>query len=243
MPETAFRRPFPPKPLAWPLTEEAMMRFWASVRKGSPDECWEWQRTRTKATYGRFTFQGKHYPAHRVAFALTVGADPGPDQIICHSCDNPPCCNPAHLWAGTHTENALDKCKKERNPAGTRCRNAVLTPELVALILKDTRPQTVVAAALGVSRQTISYVQRGVGWKRVGLVAPDRAATTKRNSDIGRLHGEASPNAKLTSEQARAIFNDPRPPQDVAEIYGISETTVRQIRNGQRWHRTLQGKG
>jgi len=76
--------------------------------------CLEWQRTRNYAGYGRVRDGAKWAMAHRVAFRLSSGPIPK-GAIICHHCDNPPCCNPEHLYAGTHQSNARDAQRRERH--------------------------------------------------------------------------------------------------------------------------------
>ncbi len=86
-------------------------RFWARVAK--TDTCWEWQGARLPTGYGRVTFDGENTSAHRAAWILTKG--PIPDgQHVCHTCDNPPCCNPLHLFLGTHRDNMQDAQRKGR---------------------------------------------------------------------------------------------------------------------------------
>lgn len=93
-------------------------RFWAKVDKtGGPHACWPWVAYRNPKGYGRFMLRGRSELSHRVAYILTFGAIP--EKLHClHDCDNPPCCNPAHLRPGTNLDNVEDKIAKGRQAAG-----------------------------------------------------------------------------------------------------------------------------
>ena len=85
-------------------------RFLNKVDKTSnPNGCWEWTAFKNKDGYGRFT----KYMAHRWA-AEHIGNMSLNNLNVCHSCDNPGCVNPAHLFLGTHTDNMRDKVSKGR---------------------------------------------------------------------------------------------------------------------------------
>lgn len=98
----------------WPIEK----RFWSKVNK-HPD-CWLWTGNRLKAGYGKFMISSKNgmTTAHRVSWMLHRG--PIPDgMFVLHSCDNPPCVNPDHLFLGTHTDNMKDCMSKGRFRGGT----------------------------------------------------------------------------------------------------------------------------
>ncbi len=107
------------KPLPMPLNVAKL--FWKHVKKGSPDECWMWTKSKGRKGYGMFKVYfpvsdpvkpGKQFTlyAHRVAYFLHHGVDPYPDLVL-HSCDNPPCCNPSHLSTGDNQKN-MDQMKE-----------------------------------------------------------------------------------------------------------------------------------
>lgn len=75
--------------------------------------CWEWIGYRTAKGYGRFAFRNSNWHAHRAAWTLLVGEIPE-GMCILHRCDNPPCCNPEHLFLGTKTDNHEDMVNKNR---------------------------------------------------------------------------------------------------------------------------------
>ena len=81
--------------------------------------CWEFQGARARFGYGLISEgpRGKvrQHVTHRLAYSLWV--QPIPDGLlVCHKCDNPPCCNPAHLFTGTHADNNRDAEAKGRQP-------------------------------------------------------------------------------------------------------------------------------
>jgi hypothetical protein len=103
------------------FTPEWIERFWSRVdRSGGPDACWEWQGARKTRDYGQLG-QGPGKPlisAHRAAFLIANGEIPDEAPNVLHSCDNPPCCNPAHLRAGTFRDNNLDIVLRGRTAHG-----------------------------------------------------------------------------------------------------------------------------
>lgn len=97
--------------------------FWGRVAITSdPSDCWLWTGRvgQKRRGYGRLVFNGKQTPAHRMALILSKGEPPDASLFACHSCDNPPCCNPSHLWWGTHLDNMRDCCTKGRKRGAHR---------------------------------------------------------------------------------------------------------------------------
>jgi hypothetical protein len=91
-----------------------MDRFWSKVNiSDDPDECWEWTRAKDSSGYGSFWFDGSAVMASRMALRLSTGDNPL-DKYACHTCDNPPCCNPNHLFWGDPEENVKDMVEKGR---------------------------------------------------------------------------------------------------------------------------------
>jgi len=97
------------------LSRSLVKRFWgAVVRSDNLDDCWHWARPCHSGGYGILGY-GRHKLvfAHRLSWQLHYGQIPE-KLCVLHKCDNPPCCNPRHLFLGTHEDNALDRDRKGR---------------------------------------------------------------------------------------------------------------------------------
>jgi len=94
-------------------------RFLSKIDKTAPDGCWLWTAGKFSPVrhgfgrYGAFWVGGKMRYAHRVAWEIFIGDIPS-DMNVLHSCDNPPCCNPEHLFLGTQLDNVRDMISKGR---------------------------------------------------------------------------------------------------------------------------------
>lgn len=143
-------------------------RFWALVEKSAG--CWLWKGGRVPAGYGIFgiSFRVQSY-AHRFSYELCIG--PIPDGLfVLHSCDNPPCVNPEHLWVGTMQDNHDDMIAKGRMLRGSQRPLAKLDEQKVKLI-KDAiaagMELKLISEEFHVSASTISKIKRGLIWKHV----------------------------------------------------------------------------
>lgn len=123
---------------------------------GGPDSCWEWQGNRLGDGYGTFSFQHQMWRAHRASYVVNVG--PIPDgMFVCHRCDNPPCCNPTHLFLGSPKDNHSDMFRKKRHPLAGRLSEAQVASLKVRIDAGE--PIQALADEFGVHYTTI--------WRRV----------------------------------------------------------------------------
>lgn len=144
-------------------------RFWAKVSVRKRDECWPWAGARRPRGYGNVNHGGSTKLAHRLAWELTHG--PIPDgMVVCHRCDNPPCCNPAHLFLGTTQDNVDDARVKGRLPRGERVWAAKLTVDAVREIRRLATAgvtRKALAVRFGVTRNHIDRLVTRKQWRHV----------------------------------------------------------------------------
>ena len=139
-------------------------RFWSKVSIGNEKECWNWTGSKNGFGCGLLQLNGTVIAAPRVSWFIYYEYDLG-ELFACHKCDNPSCCNPHHLFAGTHSDNIKDMYNKKRRIAyhGEQVSNAKLTNEQAKLIRKLYYPRTnkrrfEIAKMFNVSEGTIQGV-------------------------------------------------------------------------------------
>lgn len=148
-------------------------RFWANVDKRGPDECWPWLGSFWPKGYGRMKPQGSRY--YRGATKISYELHKGPitsGLLVCHSCDNPPCVNPQHLWVGTNLENQADakakgRLRTPRSGAGADNPRSLITEaqarEIVARLLNGETNRSI-AADYPISEGMVSLIKRRKAW-------------------------------------------------------------------------------
>jgi hypothetical protein len=151
-------------------------RFWRYVEK--TDGCWNWIGKRNRPDgYGTLKIAGQWKRSHRVAWEIAHGAFP-PDLLVCHHCDNPGCCNPAHLFLGTHAANCADKMAKGRHRSGVNSTGKGGRRKLTAEQVIDARRRhpaesyAKLAAEFGVSFECMKDAVRGFTWASVNHLQP-----------------------------------------------------------------------
>lgn len=142
--------------------------FWSKVKTGSG--CWIWMGAKTPAGYGNFMHKDKWYTAHRFAFENKVGKIPK-EMLVCHSCDNPSCVNPKHLWLGTPKDNLQDMVKKNRGVRGSKHHLAKLTEQDIKKIRELYKTgkykQVELSRMFNVGNMQISRIVNKKRWKHV----------------------------------------------------------------------------
>lgn len=139
---------------------------WRHVLRDTDEACWFWTGSIDSHGYGRFSVGGMSRLAHRVIYELATG-EAIDGALICHTCDERRCVNPAHLYRGTPADNMRDMVERGRD---RRRGNAKLTETQVREIrqMAETgHTQREIAAWFGVTQPAIGYVLRRATWKHV----------------------------------------------------------------------------
>jgi hypothetical protein len=174
------------KPTKIPSVSPALKKkLFGRIKIGGPDECWEWMGARQESGYGVITFDRRQWKTHRISAALKFGARALDNKLACHHCDNPPCCNPAHLFLGTHLDNNQDRERKgrganrivallypERMVHGVNHYRAKLNPEKIRKIFKlrsEGYFMRAIGKIVGISASVVCLVLHHKAWKRTKI--------------------------------------------------------------------------
>ncbi len=135
------------------------------------DNCWIWVGHRNKQGYGRLRVKRKDWVSHRYSWTIYNG-DILSGLCILHRCDNPPCCNPDHLFIGTHQDNSKDMVIKKRNrdDKGSKHPMHKLNENQVLHIrdsIKNGEKQSKLAIKYNVGPMTISNIKYRKSWKHI----------------------------------------------------------------------------
>jgi len=155
-------------------TRNIVVRFLEKVDI-KPGKCWEWQGATNKNGYGvlRIAKEKRNVLAHRYSLEFITGCPIPEDKDVCHTCDNPRCVNPEHLYLGDAYSNVHDMInrKRDRKAFGTNVHTAKLNENKVREIRRlyedSGWTMAMIANLYGVGRNAIASVIRRKTWKWV----------------------------------------------------------------------------
>lgn len=155
-----------------PLTQRFEEKYIPEPNSG----CWIWIGGQYQSGYGNISINNKKQKAHRVSYEMHKGKIPE-GMFVCHSCDNPLCVNPDHLWVGTAIDNNADRHAKGRSNGGTdgpkqpaigaKNPNSKLTEKQVMEIYRDPRSYTKISKDYGVRHAAVWRIKKKKTWRHL----------------------------------------------------------------------------
>jgi hypothetical protein len=144
-------------------TPNDIQRFWSKVCIDVEDDCWIWTgHTETNGGYGRFYIQGGFMIASRVAYIIGHQKQIPEGQLVCHSCDNPSCMNPKHMFLSDDAGNSLDRDRKNRTAQQELNTNQVLE---IYRRIDNGESYSRIAKDYPVGYNGIYRIAKGMTWK------------------------------------------------------------------------------
>ena len=144
------------------LLQEAIERFFMNVQK--TDSCWNWEGPTIRG-YGIMFFK-KNIRAPRFSFLIHNG-NLDSKLLVCHTCDNPICVNPDHLYQGTSADNRRDAVERKRAACCEKHHKSKLKESEVLEILSSNETGRKLAIKFGVHTETIYRIRKRTSWKNV----------------------------------------------------------------------------
>ena len=128
--------------------------------------CWIWMGGTYTDGYGAVNFMGRTDRAHRVSYRVFKGAIPN-ELLVCHSCDQPLCVNPEHLFLGTYADNMADMRRKNRSPRGSSMNNTLINDDIAMSIFIASGSNVDIAKDFSVSKTTVWRIKAKKNWKHI----------------------------------------------------------------------------
>lgn len=141
-------------------------RLLNKIKFNPQTDCWEWIGC-LQDGYGQIRINGQWQSVHRIVYEKLCGPISDDKPCVLHKCDNRKCCNPDHLYVGTHQDNMNDMVQRNRSTMGEKHPCAKLTEEQIIKIRESKDLQRVLAKQFNVSQMTISKIKNRKTWKHI----------------------------------------------------------------------------
>ncbi len=145
--------------------------MWDHIDRQTADGCWNWTAATSKSGHGIATIGGRRCYVHRYLFGIFNGPIP-PGKVVRHRCDNPACCNPAHLILGTPAQNVADRCARGRSARGeSNGRSRLSADQVIELYTRwhAGEGSTSLATEYGITDRAVRLIIHGRNWRHLRL--------------------------------------------------------------------------
>ena len=214
-----------------------------NVKINEETGCWEWQKNTCRG-YGKMTYKGVKESVHRLSYSTFVGEIPN-NMFVLHSCDNPCCCNPGHLYLGRHKENALDVIRMDRRD---KSKNPNLVDKETAIrifFLLETKSNKEISDIVGVSIQSVSRIRGKLTHQEIYKELPKmvRKIIKFKIGLKGDSSGENNPSSVLSSpevKELRELYSKGKTCSHLSRKFNVGVTTVRRIVEFKTWNKGVE---
>lgn len=221
------------------FSEQAIANYWGRVDMTNRTLCWNWTGFIDKRKgYGLAWVDGRRIRTHRVAMMLHLNG-PIPDGLhVCHRCDNPACCNPAHLFLGTNDDNIKDRVVKGRSARnyGEKSKTNKLTSDAVKELLwarVGGAGFRELAARYGLDKKTVGMICRGENWPHIP--GTEGAPTL---AQLLAVPMDTRPSAVLDEDTVSTVMRRLARGESgkaIARDVGLHFATISDIKHGKTW--------
>jgi transposase len=174
----------------------------------------------------KITVDGETRQLARVVYEVFKKESPG-ELCVCHTCDNPSCINPDHLWLGTYADNNTDKVKKDRQLKGILVPSSKLTDsqivEIKQLLREDRLSFREIAQQFDVTPSAIDKINSGINWKHIGST----------NSRIRKGVGSKLDYRDVVLIKMMLVHGISH--KKIADVFEVSQHTIGEIERGNTW--------
>jgi hypothetical protein len=188
------------------------------------NNCWEFSKGKNYGGYGISTLEHKQMLVHRASYKYHFGSIPEGLHIL-HRCDNPPCCNPDHLFAGTNLDNIRDKMEKGRqkgNKGGDHPESKLKETDVINIFLSSESIKEL-AKQYNVEPCTISNIRNSRSWGHI-----TELLRLNKNTIIGK-------GSKITKEDVKDIYLSKESTDSLMLLYPLTRESINNIKGKRTW--------
>lgn len=223
-------------------------KFVKRINISDQDLCWNFSSSLDNEGYGRISYMRNQFKAHRLSYLLHYKELPN-NKIVCHTCDNPQCVNPKHLFLGTQKDNIEDMVRKGRNVIGHIIKGIKLKGQKISEATRAKLSAIHKGKPKGPMKEETKKKLRQINLgktysdeikRKVSLASQNRSEETKSKLSERQKERHARgdyANSTLTVEQVIEIKKllQTMMPKEIAKIFNVNPSNIYNIKKGKTW--------